>query len=80
MHGYNGYGSWGYGNMMGSFGSGIMMFVVWALVIIFILWIAREVREKNSKSSGNVIEILKERYAKGEITKEQFETMEKDIN
>ena len=79
MYGYNNYGGWGAGSMMGWFGGGITMLFFWVLVVIFIVWIVREVSGKNSKSDSNALDILKERYAKGEITKEQFESMKKDI-
>ena len=76
---YNGYGGWG--NMMG-FGGGIMMLVVWIAVIIFIVWIVKEIngKNKNSKSNGNALDILKERYAKGEINKQEFEEKKKDLS
>ena len=79
MYGYNNYGGWGAGSMMGWFGGEITMLFFWVLVVIFIVWIVREVSGKNSKSDSNALDILKERYAKGEITKEQFESMKKDI-
>jgi len=72
---YNGYG--GYGNMMGWFGGGIMMILFWVLAIIFIVWIVREISGKTSRS--NALEILKERYAKGEIDKKEFEEKKKDL-
>jgi len=78
---YNDYGGWG-GNMMGWFGGGIMMVAFWVLIIAFIFWIVREVSGKNSnsKSNSNALDILKERYAKGEISKEEFEAKKKDLN
>ena len=72
---YNGYG--GYGNMMGWFEGGIMMILFLVLAIIFIVWIVREISGKNSRSSA--LEILKERYAKGEIDKKEFEEKKKDL-
>ncbi|MDP2655325.1 MAG: SHOCT domain-containing protein [bacterium] len=79
MYGLYGDYGWGAGNMMGWFGGGIMMIVFWALFIALIVWVVREFGGKNSKSSSNALDILKERYAKGEISKEEFDSMKKDI-
>ena len=78
---YSGYGGWGAGSMMG-FGGGIMMLLVWIAVIIFIVWIVKEVsgKNKNSKTGENALDILKERYAKGEIDKKEFEEKKKDLS
>ena len=66
--------------MMGWFGGGIVMIVFWALFIALIVWVVREIGDKNSRSSSNALDILKERYAKGEISKEEFESKKKDIS
>ena len=77
---YNGYDGWGAGSMMGWFGGGIMMIVFWALFIALIVWVVREVSGRNSRSGLQALDILKERYAKGEINKEEFESKKKDIS
>ena len=76
---YNDYG-WGAGSMMGWFGGGIMMVVFWALFIALVVWVVREVNGKHSHSSSQALNILKERYAKGEISKEEFESKKKDLS
>jgi len=78
---YDGYNGWSVGNMMGFFGGGIMMLVFWVLLIVFIVWLVREISGKNSHSSpnSNALEILKERYAKGEIDKTEFDQKKKDL-
>lgn len=70
-----------YGNMMG-FGGGIMMLLFWAAVIIFIVWAVKEIGGKNNgkRDSNSALDILKERYAKGEINKEEFEQKKKDLS
>ena len=77
---YNGYGDWGVGSMMGWFGGGIMMLLFWALFIIFIVWVVKQIGSKNLKSDTNALNILKERYAKGEIDKKEFEEKKKDLS
>ena len=76
---YDNYGGWGGGNMMGWFGGGVMMIVFWVLFFVLIVWVVREVSGKNSQSSSKALDILKERYVKGEINKEEFEAKKKDL-
>lgn len=71
---------YGYGESWighGLFG-GVLMILFWAAVVYFIVWLVRRntIGNNNGKKP---IDHLKERYAKGEITKEQFESMQKDI-
>lgn len=50
-------------------------------VILFIIWIVRKLTHPKHVNidSSSAIEIVKERYAKGEITKEEFENLRKDL-
>lgn len=64
------------------FGWGIigfpMMILFWGAVIMIIIWAIRGSRNSN-ENGKSALDILKERYAKGEITKEEFESKKKDI-
>jgi len=73
---YNGYGGWEHG----WFGGGIMMVVFWVLLIALIVWAVRGVNDKKSSSDQSALNILKERYAKGEIDKKEFEEKKKDLS
>ncbi|MCK9295994.1 MAG: SHOCT domain-containing protein [Desulfobulbaceae bacterium] len=72
-----GYGScyWGPGNW---FGGGAFMIL---LAILLILLLVSILRNSGRKSPGhdNALDILKRRYAAGEINKEQFDTMKRDL-
>lgn len=73
-------GGWG----MGWFG-GIFMMAFWILVLVGLVFLIRWLVQTTSKKADSrqggsrAIDILKERYARGEIDKAQFETMKRDL-
>jgi putative membrane protein len=68
------WGAWGFGMM-------IMMILFWGLVIVAVVlgirWLAAQGKESRSDSA---LEILRQRYARGEINKEEFEAKKKDLS
>ncbi|MGA2368742.1 MAG: SHOCT domain-containing protein [Dehalococcoidia bacterium] len=71
---------WGNGMMGGWMGLGILFFILfWGAVIWLIVWIVRRATAKGGSGTRSALDIAKERYAKGEITKEQFEQIKKDV-
>jgi putative membrane protein len=75
MHPMSGlWGIWGMVMML-------MMLVFWGVVIsgfvLGIRWLARQGRESKSDPA---IEILRQRYARGEINKEEFEARKRDLS
>ena len=78
--------AYGYDGMMGSFGMGGFLFMVlwWALVAYAIVWIVRQIGHSGGSRHErahrpSALDILKERYAKGEIDKKEFEEKKKDL-
>jgi putative membrane protein len=69
---------WGMGH--GLFGW-LMMLLFWILIIGGIAWLVWWFmnQPKHSQTEENALEILKKRYARGEIDKEQFENMRRDL-
>ncbi len=74
-----GYGA-GWGWMIGGW---IMMLLFWALVIIGIVALVRYAGDRGgaARAGGHEtpLEILRRRYASGEITKEQFDEMRRTV-
>ncbi len=75
-----GYGGYGYGfNPLGT----ILSLVFWALIIggvaLLVVWLVRSAKISSASSSGSPLDILKARYARGEINKEQFESVKRDL-
>ncbi len=74
-----GYGG-GWGWMIGGW---IMIVVFWGLVIVGIVALVRTLSDRGAaaqpKEHDTPIEILRRRYVAGELTKEQFEEMKRDV-
>ncbi|MFC2043931.1 SHOCT domain-containing protein [Chloroflexota bacterium] len=59
---------------------GIWMLVFWGGLIALIIWgITKLTRRDDSTIRHTPLEMAKERYARGEISKEQFEQIRKDL-
>ena len=60
------------------------MLLFWAFVIVGIIALVRWATTRTASSGSHAqaetpLEILKRRYASGEITKEQYEAMKRDV-
>ncbi len=67
-------GAWGIGMMF-------MMFIFWILVIVgFVLAVRWLMSEAKDRRSDSALEILRQRYARGEINKEEFEAKKRDLS
>jgi len=76
MMGYYGYDHMSGWGLMGFF----FMATFWVLVIALVIWLARSGSGLNTDGpTDNAMEALRERYAKGEMSKEEFEAKKKDL-
>jgi len=57
----------------------IWLIIILAVVIIYVLFRSRKPQYYDTPYSESAIDILKKRYAKGEISKEEFERMKDDL-
>jgi len=73
----------------GGYGNGIMggmwffSLLFWIFIIAGAVFIVRWLTERNNDSSPpteSTLEVLKKRYARGEIDQDTFEQMKRDIN
>lgn len=68
------WGAWGVGMML-------MMLVFWGLIIVGLVlgirWLLSQGRDSHADTA---LEILRQRYARGEIDKEEFEARKRDLS
>jgi putative membrane protein len=69
---------WGDHWMFGGF-----MWIFWGFLfaglVLLIWWIIRQNQSRDSQGKDDAMDILRKRYAKGEIEKEEFEQKKRDI-
>ena len=68
------WGAWGIGMLL-------LMFVFWGLVVVGIVLAVRWIAGQGGRlQSDRALEILRERYARGEIDKNEFEARRRDLS
>lgn len=72
--------------MIGWLGMGIGMILFWGVLIVLAVLLVRGLFRSNPSQGGSTVgtattprQILEQRYARGEITREQFLLMQKDL-
>jgi len=59
---------------------GLWMFLFWGALIAFVAWAVIKLTKRDTRTSKiTYFDIARERYAKGEISKEEFEQIKKDL-
>ncbi len=62
------------------------MVIIWIAIIAVIIWAIVAITQKPERSTdpadpdNTALEVLKKRYARGEIEKEEYEAKKKDLN
>lgn len=56
-----------------------LMVVFWGGLIFLIVWAVKRLTERGPGDSRTPLGIARERYARGEITREQYEQLKKDL-
>ncbi len=83
--GWQGYGGMMGPGMMGGYGTMFLMPILWIVVIGLIVWaVTAAVRrsgdsETTYRAGDSALEVLKRRYARGEINKQEYEERKKDL-
>ncbi len=91
-----GWGMFGYGSgmMNGDFGfgmmngfGGILSIIFWIAIIALGVWLISDLVSRTNRQTPSglppaesALDILKKRYARGEITKEQFDETRRNLN
>lgn len=67
-------------------GGGFLMMILWTVLLIAILiWIFKTIQNRSSRRTSTdlkqetSLDILKKRYARGEISKEEYDRIKKDL-
>jgi putative membrane protein len=72
------------GNMFSGgmfFGGGLLMWIFWIILLVVLVYVLKDIfgSVNRNSSSTNALEILKERFARGEIDETEFERRKKQL-
>ncbi len=75
---------WGYGGYGMGIVGGLFMLVFWGLIIVGLVLLVRWLWDQTRHGAGPgaieaPLDILKRRYARGEISKEEYDRMKQDL-
>ena len=73
-----GYGDVGWMGGFGGFGGPMMVLIALGVVVLFV-WAVRALGERGRPDTATPVDILRGRFARGEITQEQFEVEKKTL-
>jgi putative membrane protein len=68
---------WGSGMRMFHGGGGFMMMIFFAVILFLVFYFVKHLISRKDGDSESAIQILKERFAKGEITQTEYVEMKK---
>jgi putative membrane protein len=57
----------------------VLMILFWGGLISFFIWGLRRLTRHGSNDKGDPLDTAKQRYARGDITKQQYEQIKKDL-
>ncbi len=74
----------GFGGGLGMLVGGVFMVLFWGLLIVAVVigvrWVLQQTDSGRRRDSGDsALGILRERYARGEIDREEFEARKRDL-
>lgn len=71
---------WGWGLGLGRGPGGLTMLIFWAGVVAAMVWLSRGPRlGVGAVSEPSPTDILKQRYAKGELSRDEYEQVRRDL-
>ena len=76
------YGFGGFGGI-GMIFVGLIWLAILVGIVLLVVWLVRQFSHSGyhgGHRADDAMEILRQRYARGEITREQFEQMKKDLS
>ncbi len=73
-------GTWGTGMMLVNFLTGLLFLALLIMGIVAgVKWLTGQAQGQRQSTGNSPIDILKKRYARGELTKEEFEAKKRGI-